>query len=84
LVFLVLGVTVYLATKDWLFLSTDTFGGLFSLFALGMQPSLHSNIQSLKLANEKIAAQGSFDILAGVLYILVSVVRFHCKVVTRG
>ncbi|KAJ6107867.1 hypothetical protein N7523_009190 [Penicillium sp. IBT 18751x] len=40
---------------NWLFLSTDTFGGLFSLFAL--------------------AAQGRFDILAGILYILVVVLE---------
>ncbi|KAJ5149253.1 PQ loop repeat protein [Penicillium atrosanguineum] len=40
---------------NWLFLSTDTFGGLFSLFAL--------------------AAQGKFDILAGILYIIVVVLE---------
>ncbi|KAJ5723816.1 hypothetical protein N7488_001851 [Penicillium malachiteum] len=38
---------------NWVFLSIDTLGGLFSLFAL--------------------AAQGSFDILGGIMYILVVV-----------
>ncbi|KAJ5992725.1 hypothetical protein N7451_008449 [Penicillium sp. IBT 35674x] len=40
---------------NWVFLSIDTLGGLFSLFAL--------------------AAQGSFDILGGVMYILVVVLE---------
>ncbi|PYI05304.1 PQ loop repeat protein [Aspergillus sclerotiicarbonarius CBS 121057] len=40
---------------NWVFLSIDTLGGLFSLFAL--------------------AAQGSFDILGGVMYILVIVLE---------
>ncbi|KAI9929942.1 hypothetical protein AWENTII_003606 [Aspergillus wentii] len=41
---------------NWVFLSIDTFGGLFSLFAL--------------------AAQGSFDILGGIMYIVVVVLEF--------
>ncbi|OQD78800.1 hypothetical protein PENANT_c079G11543 [Penicillium antarcticum] len=40
---------------NWVFLSIDTLGGLFSLFAL--------------------AAQGSFDILGGIMYILVVVLE---------
>ncbi|KAJ5805649.1 PQ loop repeat protein [Penicillium pulvis] len=40
---------------NWVFLSIDTLGGLFSLFAL--------------------AAQGSFDILGGVMYIFVVLVE---------
>ncbi|PYI26234.1 PQ loop repeat protein [Aspergillus indologenus CBS 114.80] len=40
---------------NWVFLSIDTFGGLFSLFAL--------------------AAQGSFDILGGIMYIVVVVLE---------
>ncbi|KAJ5191252.1 uncharacterized protein N7498_010237 [Penicillium cinerascens] len=40
---------------NWVFLSIDTLGGLFSLFAL--------------------AAQGTFDILGGILYILVVVLE---------
>ncbi|KAJ5451222.1 hypothetical protein N7491_000404 [Penicillium cf. griseofulvum] len=40
---------------NWVFLSIDTLGGLFSLFAL--------------------AAQGSFDILGGVMYVLVVVLE---------
>ncbi|RAL02074.1 PQ-loop repeat-containing protein [Aspergillus ibericus CBS 121593] len=40
---------------NWIFLSIDTLGGLFSLFAL--------------------AAQGSFDILGGIMYILVIVLE---------
>lgn len=40
---------------NWVFLSIDTLGGLFSLFAL--------------------AAQGSFDILGGIMYIIVVVLE---------
>ncbi|KAJ5958532.1 uncharacterized protein N7479_005682 [Penicillium vulpinum] len=40
---------------DWVFLSIDTLGGVFSLFAL--------------------AAQGSFDIIGGVMYVLVVVLE---------
>ncbi|KGO69003.1 hypothetical protein PITC_078280 [Penicillium italicum] len=40
---------------NWVFLSIDTMGGLFSLFAL--------------------VAQGSFDILGGIMYILVVVLE---------
>ncbi|KAJ5573991.1 uncharacterized protein N7459_008418 [Penicillium hispanicum] len=40
---------------NWVFLSIDTLGGLFSLFAL--------------------AAQGTFDILGGIMYILVVVLE---------
>ncbi|PYI20708.1 PQ-loop-domain-containing protein [Aspergillus japonicus CBS 114.51] len=40
---------------NWVFLSIDTFGGLFSLFAL--------------------AAQGSFDVLGGIMYIVVVVLE---------
>ncbi|RAH44395.1 PQ-loop repeat-containing protein [Aspergillus brunneoviolaceus CBS 621.78] len=40
---------------NWVFLSIDTLGGLFSLFAL--------------------AAQGSFDILGGIMYIVVVVLE---------
>ncbi|KAJ5534230.1 hypothetical protein N7527_000484 [Penicillium freii] len=40
---------------NWVFLSIDTLGGLFSLFAL--------------------AAQGSFDILGGIMYVLVVVLE---------
>ncbi|KAJ5709111.1 hypothetical protein N7493_010445, partial [Penicillium malachiteum] len=40
---------------NWVFLSIDTLGGLFSLFAL--------------------AAQGSFDILGGIMYILVVILE---------
>ncbi|KAE8354818.1 PQ loop repeat protein [Aspergillus coremiiformis] len=40
---------------NWVFLSLDTFGGLFSLFAL--------------------AAQGTFDILGGIMYIIVIVLE---------
>ncbi|RHZ63887.1 PQ-loop repeat-containing protein [Aspergillus thermomutatus] len=40
---------------NWIFLSIDTLGGLFSLFAL--------------------AAQGTFDILGGIMYIIVVVLE---------
>ncbi|KAJ5759916.1 hypothetical protein N7520_007072 [Penicillium odoratum] len=40
---------------NWVFLSIDTLGGMFSLFAL--------------------AAQGSFDILGGIMYILVIILE---------
>ncbi|KAJ5317555.1 hypothetical protein N7508_002063 [Penicillium antarcticum] len=58
---------------NWVFLSIDTLGGLFSLFAL--------------------AAQGSFDILGGIMYILVYVIltvalglklTYTCRVVLES
>jgi hypothetical protein len=60
----------YYFPADWVFLSIDTLGALFSLFALGML--LHDSDSSvgLKLTSYK-AAQGTFDILGAVLYIVV-------------
>lgn len=56
--------------RDWVFLSIDTLGGLFSLFALGkVIPGIRTH--QLAYIQIFIAAQGSFDILGGVMYIVV-------------
>ncbi|CAI7657843.1 unnamed protein product [Penicillium bialowiezense] len=58
---------------NWVFLSIDTLGGLFSLFALGNWLALRQ-LQTLLLTQAE-AAQGSFDILGGIMYILVVVLE---------
>ena len=56
--------------QDWVFLSIDTLGGLFSLFALGKVVPDFWHLDKLT-SNDFLAAQGSFDILGGVMYIVV-------------
>lgn len=54
---------------DWVFLSIDSLGALFSLFALG---KLHKHIdRTRETLTRRIAAQGTFDILGGILYLVV-------------
>lgn len=65
--------TFFPLSIDWFFLSIDTLGGLFSLFALGMAFRYLGMAQADKL----LAAQGSFDILGGIMYIFVSV-DYNC------
>lgn len=54
---------------DWVFLTIDTFGGLFSLFSLGSFACLRVCDEVPRLMNA--AAEGSFDILGGIMYIIV-------------
>lgn len=54
---------------DWVFLSIDTLGALFSLFALGM--NFFFFIVRVRKSLPIPAAQGTFDILGGILYIIV-------------
>ena len=55
---------------DWAFLSMDILGGVFSLLALGR--SIFSRwVARQSQTDRSVAAQGTFDVLGGIMYILV-------------
>ncbi|KAJ6041371.1 PQ loop repeat protein [Penicillium canescens] len=59
---------------NWVFLVIDTLGGIFSLFALGLMRPFRASWAQIELT-QHLAAQGTFDILGGTIYILVVVLE---------